>query len=121
MKKYHAICFEFQNRGSPHVHSFIWNFNARNIQNETAYIEYIEKTINTQLPDHLKDPELLELLKVYQVIAYSGTYLKYNKNESCYSCGRYFTEKIIIAKPLDSKFSNDKKEEHKTSQQLYLK
>ena len=81
MKKYHAICFEFQNRGSPHVHSFIWNFNARNIQNETAYIEYIEKTINTQLPDHLKDPELLELVKTCQIHAYSGTYLKHNKNE----------------------------------------
>ena len=57
--KYYAICTEFQERGSPHVHSFIWIFNAPNIQNETAHIEFIEKTINAQLPDHLKDSELL--------------------------------------------------------------
>ena len=54
--KYYAIRIEFQERGSPHVHSFIWIFNAPNIQNETAYIEFIEKTINAQLLDHLKEP-----------------------------------------------------------------
>ena len=48
----------FRERGSPHAHSFIWIFNASNIPNETAYTGFIEKTINAQLPDHLKDPEL---------------------------------------------------------------
>ena len=61
--KYQAIRTEFQERGSPHFHSFIWIFNAPNIQNETAYIEFIEKTINAQLSDHLKDPELFEFVK----------------------------------------------------------
>ena len=56
--KYYAILIEFQERGSPHVHSFIWIFNAPNIQNETAYIKFIEKTTNAQLPDHLKKAEL---------------------------------------------------------------
>ena len=55
-KTKYAICIEFQKRGSPHVHSFIWLFNAPNIENEAAYIESIEKTINAQLPDHLNDP-----------------------------------------------------------------
>ena len=41
--KYYAIRIEFQERGSPHVHSFIWIFNASNTENETAYIEFIEK------------------------------------------------------------------------------
>ena len=41
--KYYAIRIEFQERGSPHVHSFIWIFNAPNTENETAYIEFIEK------------------------------------------------------------------------------
>ena len=59
--------------GSPHVHSSIWIFNAPNIQNETAYTEFIEKTINTQLPHHLKDLELFELVKTYQVHAHSVT------------------------------------------------
>ena len=41
--KYYAICIEFQERGSPYVHPFIWIFNAPNIENEAAYIELIEK------------------------------------------------------------------------------
>ena len=41
--KYYAIRIEFQERGSPHVHSFIWIFNAPNVENEAAYIEFIEK------------------------------------------------------------------------------
>ena len=47
--KYHDVHIEFQERGSPHVHSFIWIFNAPNIQNKAAYIEFIEKTINALL------------------------------------------------------------------------
>ena len=29
---------------------------APNIENEATYIEFIEKTINTQLSNHLSDP-----------------------------------------------------------------
>ena len=65
--KYYAIRIEFQKKDSPHVHSFIWIFNAPNIEDEAAYIEFIEKTINAQLPDHLSDPELFELVKNYQL------------------------------------------------------
>ena len=32
--KYYAIRTEFQERGSPHVHSFIWIFNAPNIEKQ---------------------------------------------------------------------------------------
>ena len=63
------------------------------------------------MPNHLNDPELFVLLKTYQVHAYSRTCWKYNKNECRFSNGRYFTEKTIIAKLLDSKFSNDEKQE----------
>ena len=44
------------------------------------------------MPDYLNDPELFDLVK----------------NEC-----QYFTEKTIVAKPLDSKFSNDEKLEMK--------
>ena len=44
--KYYAIHIKFQERDSPHVYSFIWIFNALNIENETAYIDFIGKTIN---------------------------------------------------------------------------
>ena len=44
--KCYTILIEFQERCSSCVHSFIWLFNTPNIQNETAYIEFIAKTIN---------------------------------------------------------------------------
>ena len=103
-----AIYIEFQERGSPHVHSFIWIFNAPNIQNETAYIEFTEKKINAQLQDHLKDPELFELVILTKFMHTLKTCWKYNKNEFRFSHGRYLTEKTIIAKPLDSKLSDEK-------------
>ena len=109
--KYYAIRIEFQERGISSVHSFIWINNVANIENEAAYIEFIEKTINAQLPNHLNDPELFELVKTYQVHAHSRTWWKYNKNECHFSYGRYFTEKAIIAEPPDSKFSNDEKQQ----------
>ena len=66
---------------------------------------------NSQLPDHLNDPELLELLKTSQVHAQSRRYWKYNKTECRFFYRRYFTEDTVIAKPLDSKFSNDENQE----------
>ena len=106
--KYYAIRIEVQERSSPHVNSFIWVLNAPNIENEDAYIE---KTISAQLPDHLNDPKLFELVKTYQVLAHSRTCWKYNKNECRFLYGHYFTKKTIIAKPVDSKFSNEEKQE----------
>ena len=103
--KYYAIHTEFHERGNPHVYSFIWIFNAPNIENEAAYIEFIEKTINAQLPDHLNDPDLFKLEK-----SHSRTCWKYRKNKCHFSYGRYFTEKTIIAKPLRYKFSNEEKQ-----------
>ena len=66
--KYYAICIEFQERGSPHVHSFIWILNPPNIQDEAAYISLIEKTINAQLPDPQNDSELFELVRLTKFI-----------------------------------------------------
>ena len=63
------------------------------------------------MPNHLNDPELFELVKTYQVYAQSRTCWKYNKNECRFSYGRHFTEKTVIAKPLDSKFNKDEKQE----------
>ena len=109
--KYYAIRIEFKERGSSYVHSFIWIFNTPNIQNDADYIDFIEKTINAQFPNHLNDPELFELVKKYQIHAHSRTCWKYNKNGCRFSYGRYITEKTIIAKPLVSKFNNDEKQE----------
>ena len=45
--KYYAICVEFQEKFSTHVHSFIWIFSALNIENEAAYIEFLEKALHS--------------------------------------------------------------------------
>ena len=105
--KCYAICIEFQQRGSPHVHSFIWIFNAPNFEKKAAYIVFIKKIINVQLADHLNDPEVFELVKNHQVYSHSRICWEYNKNECRISCGCYFTEKAIIVKPLDSKLRNE--------------
>ena len=78
--KYYAIRIKFKERVSLHVRSFIWIFNAQNTENGGAYIAFMEKTINPQLPKHLNDPELLKLVKTSQVHANSRTCWKYNKN-----------------------------------------
>ena len=74
----HAIHIEFQEKGSPHVHSFIWIFSVPNIKNEAAYIEFTAKTINTQLPDYLNDPDFFELVRTYQVHANSENTTRMN-------------------------------------------
>ena len=109
--KYYSVRIEFQEKSNPHVCSFIWIFNAPNIENEASYMEFTEKAINAQLPDHLNNSELFELVNTYQVHAHSRTCWKYNKNEYHFSYGRYFSEKTFISKPLDSKFGNDEKPE----------
>ena len=76
---------------------------------KASYIAFIEKA-NAQLTDHLNDPELFQLFKTYQVHFHCRMCWKYNKNMvHMVSYGPCFTEKKIIAKPLDSEFTNDEK------------
>ena len=63
-KENYVIRIEFQERGIPHVHSFIWIFNASNAENEVSYIKFIEK-ISAQLLGHLNDSVLFELVQTY--------------------------------------------------------
>ena len=60
---------------------------SKKFENKTVYIEFIEKTINTQFPDHFSSPEFFELVTTYQVHAHSRTYWKYNKNVCRFSYG----------------------------------
>ena len=107
--KYYAIFIEFQESGNPHVYSFVWIFNVLCIEQEAAYIEFIEKTISGQLPHHFTDPKLFKLVTTYQGHALSRTYWKDNTNDCFFSYDWYFTEKTVIAKPLDLKISCDEK------------
>ena len=73
-KAKYAVRIEFQEKSSPHVHSFILILNTPNIHNEATYIKFIKQTINAQLLDPLNDPEIFELVKTYQVHAHSETF-----------------------------------------------
>lgn len=56
---------EFQNRGSPHIHMFLWIADVpKQINNATAVsaLEYIDRTIFSKLPDQNADPELYSLV-----------------------------------------------------------
>ena len=55
--RYYALGVEFQERGSLHVHPFVWILNSPNIGNETEDLVFIEKSISANLPDPLEQSE----------------------------------------------------------------
>ena len=60
---------EFQNRGSPHIHMFLWVESVpTEITRETIpkFTEYINKTICSVIPDCNDDPELNHLVSALQ-------------------------------------------------------
>ena len=59
--KYYAIKVEFQVRGSPHIHSFIWIIGAPklSIENVDKDIECADGIISTDLPDLVSDAAAL--------------------------------------------------------------
>ena len=109
-KTKYALRVEFQERGSPHVHAFIWILNAPKIGNETEYLAFIEKSISANLPHPVEQPELFELVKSYQIHSHSRSCWQYKKNKCRFSYGRFFTDRAIISKPLNSDIPQKEKE-----------
>ena len=98
----YVIKVEFQFRGSPHVHCFLWLSSAPVLNNDTKdeYSKFVDSIVHTDLPDSDEEPELHRLVSQYQIHAHSNSCRKY-KNVSCrFHYGRYFTEKTVIAQPL---------------------
>ena len=77
--KYYALRIEFQERGSPHVHAFVWILDAPQISDGNEYKSFVERTISALLPDPESQPELFELVKFYQIHSHSRTCWKYKK------------------------------------------
>ena len=100
--KYYAIRVEFQFRGSPHIHSFLWVIGAPVLTKDTKneYLQYVDHIVKAQLPDIDAEPELYQLVKTYQIHSHSKSCRKYKNKDCRYSFGRFFTEKTIIAEPL---------------------
>ena len=57
--KYYVIRFEFQVRGSPHIHSFLWILNAPVLSKDTIdhYKEWVDSNISARVPDPSKNPQ----------------------------------------------------------------
>ena len=109
--KYYVIRVEFQVRGSPHMHSFLWLLIAPVLSEDTIdhFKEWVDSIISARLPDPTKNSKLFEFVKMYQLYRDSKTWRKY-KNRSCrFNFVRYFTKKTITAKPLPLYLRDHKK------------
>ena len=101
--KYYALRIE---RGRRHVHVFTWILDASKIENEPAYLAFIENSMNS-LSDAQNQPEML--IKMFQIHSHSRTCWKYKKNKCMFSYGRCFSDKTIISKPLADGLSSEQK------------
>ena len=102
--QYHAIRIEFQVRGSPHIHSFLWVLDAPILtkDNVDEYRQFIDSIVRAFVPDIDENQELFCLVTTYQVHSHSKSCRK-QKNEKCrYYFGKFFTERTIISLPLPS-------------------
>ena len=99
--KYYAIHVEFQVKGIPHIHSFIWILNAPklNIRCKEEYIQWVDSIIRAAMPDPVKEKPLFELVKTFQLHRHSKTCRKYRNRKCRFYFGRFFTHRTIVAEP----------------------
>ncbi|XP_066925712.1 uncharacterized protein [Clytia hemisphaerica] len=109
---FYAIRVEFQVRGSPHIHSFLWILNAPVLTKETKdeYIMFIDKIIKVYLPSVEEDPELFNLVKTYQLHRHSKTCRKYKNTPCRFYFGKFFSEKTIVSEPLPQELPHEERE-----------
>ena len=83
--KYHAIRIEFEVGGSPHIHTFLWVFDAPvlNVGNIPEYILFVDSfvDIKASLPDIETSLDLFNLVITHQIHCHSKSCRKY-KNET---------------------------------------
>ena len=109
---YYAIRVEFQVRGSPHIHSFLWVLGAPKLTKETKdeYIRYVDQVIKANLPDPEHDVDLFNLVRTYQIHSHSRSCRKYKNVECRYNFGKFFTNRTIISEPLPDKLEDLERE-----------
>ena len=110
--EYYAIRVEFQVRGSPHIHSFLWVNGAPKLSVETKeeYICFIDQIVKANLPDPQIQQNLYTLVKTYQVHSHSRSCRKYKNVECRYNFGKFFTDRTIVSEPLPSSISECEKQ-----------
>ena len=109
---YYALRIEFQMRGSPHLHALIWTSDCPKLDrdNKQAYIDFIDKRVQANLPDEKEDPELHELVKTYQKHSHSKTCRKYKNIRCRFNFGQFFTNRTIVAEPLPNDMNDEVKD-----------
>ena len=109
MIQYYAIRVEFQVRGSPHIHSFIWILNAHKLTklNIDEYARWVEGIVRSDLPDSINEPILFKLVKTCQIHHHSKTCTKYGNEKCRFHFGKFFTTRTIIAQPLEDSVPED--------------
>ena len=114
---------EFQIRGSPRVHLFIWVIGVPKLtlRNVDKYINWLDNIVSACLPNPEVDFTLYELVKTYQIHRHSKTCRRY-KNDNCrFHFGRFFTDQTIVAKPPNGNLSDAKIKEILTGTYNILK
>ena len=103
--KYHAIHIEFQVRGSPHVHSFLWVYDAPilNIDNISTYFNFVDSIVV------VRDPDLFDLVVTYQIHSHSKSGRKYKNDMYQYHFGKFFVERTLAGRPLPGTISDESK------------
>ena len=109
--KHHAIRIEFQVRGSPHVHSFLWVLDAPTLSKDHIheYILFVDSIVNVTLPNLKVHPGLFDLVTTYQIHSHSQFCHKYKIQTCRYHFGKSFTMQTIIAQPLPNEISDEEK------------
>ena len=72
--QYYAIRVEFQVRGSPHIHSFIWILKAAGLRkvNIDDYRKWADSVIRSDLLDPNNKPALFELVKTSNISSFKN-------------------------------------------------
>ena len=97
--KYHAIRVEFQVRGSPHIHSFLWILDVPVLHknNVDEYVRFVDSILKVFVPNEVTDLELFQLVTTYQIHSHSRSCRKYKSGKYRYHFGKFFTQNTIVA------------------------
>ena len=99
--QYYATRVEFQVRGSPHIHCFLWTKDVPLMNGDKeAYIQHIDSKISAVLPSESENKKMFDLVRVFQLHRHSKTCKKYRNKNCRFNFGKYFTENTIISEPL---------------------
>lgn len=89
---------EFQNRGSPHIHCFLWVKNAPNmetVEGRTQEGDFIDKYISVKLQE--EGDQLRNIVQKLQIHKHTQTCYKYNVTNNCrFDFPREVSEKTEI-------------------------